>query len=359
MKRQKNYRQLRSKSAARNRLNEIKSRTDTPVARQSNTSVQPPDKSLFDETPEKPDYGEPPEDRFSNTPLPDFQFDWDEEFFGTASPGSNGAMETIAFEIQPVEEKPEITLNEGLKQDTVSLIQTETTGNNIPETIEPAPVAIEIQPERKSFVNDISTPARFVSVKRQKAIEAKEAEKTKKTSKHENSGVKAKSTRQKPASGISEVETKSGPSSLNVRRTPSFRSFVISTIRRLMEEQRFLASEPESSRFLMRELATSKPEEPAESGSNTREPAQGGATRWNKPLNPAASASLGYNAGAKLQKSYSSKSKGEKPSPKQNKPAGAKSKLPDESFKLNTARFNLMEALINARAITGNMKMKW
>jgi hypothetical protein len=358
MKRQKNYRQLRSKSAARNRLNEIKLRTDATVKRQPDATVQPQGKSLFDEIPEKPDYSEPPEDRFSNMPLPDFQFKWDEEFFGIAQPDGNEVTETFQVETSSVAEKPETSANEGINQDTDSLIEIETSAVNISETVEPAPFTIEIQPDLRSSVAETITPARFVSVKRRKAIESGKNEKTKKTLTRGNTQVQTKTTQQKTATGISKVETKSGPSPLNVRHTPSFRSFVISTIRRLMEEQRFFVSGPESSRFLFRELETGKTKEPP-AGDITGEIVQVGATRWNKPFKQAALKSLANNTGAKPQKSYSVKFRGERSSLKHIKPAGGKSKSTDENYKLNIARFNLMEAMINARAISSNMKMKW
>jgi hypothetical protein len=364
MKRQKNYRQLRSKSAARNRLNEIKSRPDVPVTRHSDATVQAPDKSLFDEHTEKPAYGEPPEDRFGNTPLPDFQFDWDEEFFGTASPDSHGMSETNPFERQEVDEEPVTVVNEEVKQDADSVIKEDVTAVNISESVAPATVAtVETVPDQLKVEIVAAAPARFVSVKRQKAMTAMEAEKMKKPQQagktEGNAKVRTKTASRTPATGISGAEKKSEAPALNVRRAPSFRSFVISTIHRLMEEQRFLISEPESTRFLSRELGTGKREEPAASNTGAGETGQGGTTRWDKPYKPAASKSLSYNAGAKLQKSYSSRSANEKPSATRSSKAGDKTKPAPGSYQLNAARFTLMEAMINAKAISGNMRMKW
>ncbi|KAF0193783.1 MAG: hypothetical protein FD166_3643 [Bacteroidetes bacterium] len=358
MKRQKNYRQLRSKSSARNKLNEIKSRAVAPDTRHSGATVNGANNSLFSEYTEKPAYGEPPEDRFANMPLPDFQFNWDEEFFGTASPGNNGLTETIAFESPAVEKEPVAIINEDVKQDTDLVILEDLSAVNIAEPVEPAPAAtVETKPEPVRPATVTAAPARFVSVKRQMALAAREAEKMRNPAEKVRTGEnKLGSTKpagkqgvirktvlkkadssagkkvqgvvyglpakfgqstvinkveralaaiQKPATGISGVGKKSETLSLSVRRVPSFRSFVISTIQRLMEQQRFLALERESSRFLAREPGTGKKEEPAVSDISAQEKIPGGTTRWNNPLIAAASTGLAHQAGAKGQKSKS------------------------------------------------------
>jgi hypothetical protein len=395
MKRQKNYRQLRSKSSARNRLSEIKSRTVVPDTSQSDATAYAENNNLFDENTEKAAYGELPEDRFDNTPLPDFQFDWDEEFFGTASTGNNGLTESIPFELQPVEEVQAATEAE-VKQEAGSGIQEEITAVNIPEPAEPTPTAtVETEPVQKNTVTVTAAPARFVSVKRQMTAEKREVEKMRKPEATKPAGkpgvinntvvkktdspagkkgrvayglpakysqntssaaVRTETVSQKPATGISGVEKMSEAPSLNVRHAPSFRSFVVSTIQRLMEQQRFLASEPESSRFLARELGIGKKEETESSDTSAQETGQVGNTRWNNPLIAAASTGLGQ--GAKGQKSNSALP-GEKQPATRSSSARGKSKPAPGSYELNAARITLMEARINAKAISGNMRMKW
>jgi hypothetical protein len=331
MKRQKNYRKLRRLSPARNRLNEIKSRADAPDKRHSDATVYAENNSLFDENTEKAAYGEPPEDRFNNTPLPDFQFDWDEEFFGTALPDGNELKETIPFELRSVEEVQVTNEDAEVSQENVSVIQEKNNAVNIPEPAEQIPT-VETEPEQQSTVTVAAAPARFLSVKRQMALAAREAEKMKKP------------------------EKKSEAPSLNVRHAPSFRSFVVSTIQKLMEQQRFLLSEPESSRFLAREFGIGKKEEPAISETSVQEKSQVGITRWNNPLIAAVSTGLGQ--GAKEKKSKSPLP-GEKQPATRSSSKSTKSKPAPGSYELNAARITLMEARINAKAISSNMRMKW
>ena len=396
MKRQKNYRQLRSKSSARNKLNEIKSRAVAPGARHSDATVNGANNSLFGEYTENPAYGEPPEDRFDNTPLPDFQFNWDEEFFGTASPGNNGLTETIAFESSAVEKEPVAIVNEDVKQDTDSGLQEDITAVNIAEPVEPAPAAtVETEPEPVRPTIIPAAPARFVSVKRRMAEEKREVEKMRKPEATKPAVIKksvvmkadspagkkfgsvayglpakfGQSTTinkvertvaaiQKPATGISGVGKKSEAPSLNVRHASSFRSFVISTIQRLMEQQRFLALERESSTFLPPGTGTGKPEVTAANDTSAKEKIPGGTTRWNNPLITAVSTGLAHQAGAKGQKNKNALPVEKQPATRSSLARG-KAKPAPGSYELSAARITLMEARINARAISGNMRMKW
>jgi hypothetical protein len=395
MKRQKNYRQLRSKSSARNKLNEIKSRSVITDTRHSDTTVNAVNKDLFGEYAENPAYGEPPEDRFDNTPLPDFQFDRDEEFFGTALPENNSLTETKPFESQTTEKETFITVSEEVKQDSDSVIQEDVTAINITESVEPTPAAtVETEPETEKPKVITSAPARFVSVKRRMAEEKHGAEKirkqeTTKQAVNKNTVVKKADSParkkvgsmtyglppkfgqctaiynvertvasiQKPATGNSVTEKKREVPSLNVRHASSFRSFVISTIQRLLEQQRFLALERESSTFLPLGPGTGKREETATNDTSALEKSQAGTTRWNNPLITAASTGLAHKAGAKGQKS--NRVPGEKQPVTRSSLARGKSKPAPGSYELNAARITLMEARINAKAISGNMKMKW
>jgi hypothetical protein len=151
-------------------------------------------------------------------------------------------------------------------------------------------------------------------------------------------------------------EKKSEAPSLNVRHAPSFRSFVVSTIQKLMEQQRFLLSEPESSRFLAREFGIGKKEEPAISETSVQEKSQVGITRWNNPLIAAVSTGLGQGAKGKKSKSTLP---GEKQPATRSSSKSTKSKPAPGSYELNAARITLMEARINAKAISSNMRMKW
>jgi predicted transcriptional regulator len=339
MKRQKNYRQLRGKSTARNRLNEIKSRAVASDINFSDAPVLGENIELFDEKTVTAAIGKPIEDRFEDTPIPEFQFDWDREFFGTASSGSNDFTETIPFELQAVDEVQATTEDAGIMIETSPEIQEEVTAVINAESVEPTPAAtVETRPEQSSAATVKAEPARFVSVKRQMAFAAREAEKMR------NPEEKSDKKGETP--------------SLNVRRAPSFRSFVVSTIQRLMDEQRFLASEPESSRFLARELGIGKKEEPEVSDTSAQEKSQGGFTRWNNPLIAASSNGLAHYAGAKGQKSNSSLPEEKQPVTRSSS-AGAKLKPAPGSYELNAARITLMEARINARAISSNMRMKW
>lgn len=398
MKRQKNYRQLRGKSTARNRLNEIKSRAVALDINLSDAQVLGENSELFDEKTVTAAIGKPIEDRFEDTPIPEFQFDWDREFFGTESSGSNDFTETIPFELQAIDEVQATTEDANIMVEISTEIQEEITAVNITEPIEPAPAAtVETKPEQNSAATLTAEPARFVSVKRQMAFAAREAEKmrnpeaTKRTVKPAEIGTTIKkadspagkkvwgaayglpaknrqgaaniparteTTGLKPATGNSVADKKSEAPSLNVRRAPSFRSFVVSTIQRLMDEQRFLASEPESSRFLARELGIGKKEETEGSYTSAQEISQGGTTRWNNPLIAASSNGLAHYAGAKGQKSNSSLPEEKQPATRSSS-AGAKSKPASGSYELNAARITLMEARINARAISSNMRMKW
>jgi hypothetical protein len=401
MKRQKNYRQLRSKSSARNRLSEIKSRTVVPGTRHSDATVNELNQGLFGEDAEKPAYGEPPEDRFDNTPLPDFQFDWDEEFFGTASPGSTGLTETIPLGFQSAGEEPAETENTEVNVETGFEMQEEITVVNIAEPVEPIPAAtVETEPVQVKVEIVTATPVRFVSVKRQMALAAREAEKMRKPAEQKKAGTKkpettksggkkeviyntaakkadmgkgkkagsfnyglpaklrqnatmsfaAESAGQKPETGNSAVPKKSGTPSLNVRHTPSFRSFVISTIQKLIEQKGFSGWEQE---LLSPEPETGIRQEPVDN-----EPGGGGITRWNNPLLASSSAGLGHTAG-KIGKKSNSSLPGEKQPATRSSLARGKSKPAPKSYQLNAARFTLMEAMLNAKAVSGNMKMKW
>ena len=396
MKRQKNYRQLRSKSSARNKLSDIKSRAVAPDTRQSDATVNGANNSLFGEYTENPAYGEPPEDRFDNTPLPDFQFNWDEEFFGTASTENNVLTETIVFESPAVEKEPVAIVNEDAKQDTDSDFQEDITSVNIAEPVEPAPAAtVETEPEPERPAVITAVPARFVSVKRRMAEEKRESEKMRKPEATKPAVIKkvfvkkadspegkkirsvayglpaklGQSTAinkvertvaniQKPAKGTSGTEKKSEVPSLNVRHASSFRSFVISTIHRLMEQQRFLALERESSTFFPPVPGTGKREEPAANDTSAKENRPGGTTRWNNPLIAAASAGLAHQAGAKGQKNKNALPEEKQPATRSSLERD-KPKPAPESYELNAARITLMEARINAKAISGNMRMKW
>ena len=407
MKRQKNYRQLQRLSSARNRQNEIKSRAVAPGARHSGATVNGANSSLFGEYAEKPAYGEPPEGRFGNTPLPDFQFNWDEEFFGKESSGSKDFTETIPFEIQPAEEVQAATEDVKVKLEDGSGIHREITAVNIPGPAEPIVMAtVETGTEKESTVTVVAATMRFVSVKRQLALAAREAEKMRKPAEKVRAGEnKPEATKpevikkavvkkadspagkkvgsvpyglpakfgqntvinkvertvaniQKPATGISGTEKKSEVPSLNVRHASSFRSFVISTIHRLMEQQRFLAMERESSTLLARGTGTGKKEETEGSNTSAPESSQGGTTRWNNPLIAPASTGLGHRAGEKGQKRNSSL-RGEKQPATRSSSVRAKSKPAPGNYELNAARITLMEARINARAISSNMRIKW
>lgn len=343
MKRQKNYRQLRSKSPARNRLNEIKSRAVAPDKHPTDAPVYGENNNFFDEFTDKAVTGEPHEDHFDNVPFLDYQFDWDEKFFETASSGSNDFTETIPFELQTVVEVHSSTEEAAVKMEVGSGVHEEITAVHIAEPIKPTPLAkVENEPVQNgtASVTASPAPARYVSVKRQMALAAREAEKVR-----------------KPAEKVKTVKKSEAPS-LNVRRAPSFRSFVISTIHRLMEEQRFLASEPESSRFLSRELGIGKKEEPEGGNISAQETGQGGTTRWNNPLIMAASKGWALHKGVKGQKSNSSLPLEKQPATRRNS-ASAKTQPAPVSYKLNAAKISLMEAKINARAISSNMRMKW
>jgi hypothetical protein len=398
MKRQKNYRQLRGKSTARNRLNEIKSRAVASDINLSDAAVHGENSELFDEKSVKAAIGEPIEDRFDNVPFLDYQFDWDEKFFETASSGSNDFTETIPFELQAVDEVQATTEDAGIMVKISPEIQEEITAVINAESVKPTPAAtVETRPEQNSAATIKAEPARFVSVKRQMAFAAREAEKMRnpevtkravkpgeigKTIKKADStagkkvwgaayGLPAKNrqiaanipartetTGQNPATSISVAEKKSEAPSLNVRRAPSFRSFVVSTIQRLMDEQRFLASEPESSRFLARELGIGKKEETEVSNTSAQKTGRSGTTRWNNPLIAASSNGLAHYTGAKGQKSNSSLPEEKQPATRSSS-ASAKLKPAPGSYELNAARITLMEARINARAISSNMRMKW
>ena len=408
MKRQKNYRQLRGKSLARNRLNEIKSRAATPEIRFSETQFQAINNSLFDTVAENPAYGEPPEDRFTNAPLPEFQFDWDEEFFGSATTGNDGLTEKFSSDFPPAGEAPVTSEKAEMTPDESRVIPEETAaGNNTEPGETTITVTFETEPEPQSTVTVTPTQVRFVSVKRQKALAAREAEKLRKPAKRggtpENKpearnpsrnpavfsntvvtktdlpagnkgrgtlfgfaaktsqniageSFRIKSSGQKPEKGISGVEKPSEAPSLIVRRAPSFRSFVISTIHRLMEEQRFLALERESSRLLAREPGTGTKEEPANSETSIPEKSETGFTRWNNPLATAASGGLmrGKNRPGNNNTLPTEKQPATRSSLVRGKPKPAPG-----SYELNAARITLMEARINAKAISGNMRMKW
>jgi hypothetical protein len=133
-----------------------------------------------------------------------------------------------------------------------------------------------------------------------------------------------------------------------VRSMPAFRSFVVSTIRRLIEEQRFLSAEPESSRFLARELGVEMWSEGQRAeGREQRARSKEQRVERSSILIPST-----RDTGARSKEQRITSNQQRATSNKQRATGNGQNNL-------NRERFALMEAMINAKSLYSNMRIRW